>query len=155
MYTFKETLEKRSEKITESGCVIWTGAIELNGYGVITKNNKKLFVHRLAYTLHKGEIPANKHVLHSCDVSCCINPEHLRLGTPADNAKDREQRLRMKHVTGDANGKSKLTSAQVLAIKTRLLGTESYFRIARDYSVKAGTIQDIHNGRTWKEVKLS
>ena len=148
---FQKLLADKSTRIPETGCQIWLGATLTNGYGVVAPQRKQVYVHRIAYELHKGPIPAGAHVLHSCDIPSCINPDHLRLGTPADNAKDREDRKRMVHVTGVKNGRSVLTQEQVAEIKTRLQGTESFRSIARDYSVKWTTIQDIFNGRTWKD----
>lgn len=146
---FQKLLEEKSERIPETGCQVWMGAILQNGYGVIAPERKQVYVHRVSYEVYVGPISAGARVLHNCDVKTCINPKHLRLGTPADNAKDRELRGQMRHVTGEENGRSVLTLAQVLVIKERLQGTESYNHIARDYGVKPRTIQDIHTGRTW------
>lgn len=44
--------------------------------------------HRMAYALHYGVDPGEKHVLHRCDCDKCCNPYHLFLGTHADNMKD-------------------------------------------------------------------
>lgn len=148
---FQQLLDAKSVRITETGCQIWMGATLMNGYGIISPERKQLYVHRVSYELHNGEIPPNLCVLHSCDTPTCINPLHLRLGTAADNAQDREARGRMEHVVGERNGKSKLTLAQVQEIKKRLTGTESFRRIARDYAVSWKAIQDIFNGRTWKD----
>jgi hypothetical protein len=57
---------------------------------------RKDTAHQIAYSLINGYPPSGLHVLHSCDRPLCCNPNHLRLGTPADNAADRQFRGRSK-----------------------------------------------------------
>jgi len=80
------------EIVTESGCWIWMGATTKKGYGDIKyKADKKAShhrAHRLAYELHKGEIPKGMLVCHTCDIPGCINPSHLFVGTAQDNTDD-------------------------------------------------------------------
>jgi hypothetical protein len=72
-----------------SGCWIYMGNLDRYGYGRIstTANNPKP-AHRISYELHKGEIPCGLFVLHSCDNRCCVNPDHLRLGSHKDNMRE-------------------------------------------------------------------
>jgi hypothetical protein len=57
-------------------------------YPSITVNGKKQRLHRYTYEQHYGPIPDGYHVCHRCDVSRCIQPRHLFLGTQADNVQD-------------------------------------------------------------------
>jgi hypothetical protein len=79
------------------GCWLWTGATDKNGYGVLVHRGVHWRAHRAAWTLTHGPIPATLHILHGCDnPPCCRTdtPEHLRPGTPLDNAADRIARSR-------------------------------------------------------------
>lgn len=72
-----------------SGCWLWTGKTYLNGYGSMKINYKPRLAHRVAWEIFKGEIPTGLCVLHRCDIKCCVNPNHLFLGTHWDNQHDR------------------------------------------------------------------
>src|SRR3974390_1246612 len=83
-----------------NNCWLWTGATDLNGYGVIhTGNGCKLlkFAHRIAWQLTNCPIPDRLHVLHHCDVPLCCNPKHLFPGTQTDNMFDRDAKGRVRH----------------------------------------------------------
>lgn len=75
-----------------SGCYLWDGHTSTNGYGKLKRNGKMLYAHRYVYRLVHGEIPGDMFVCHHCDVPSCINPEHLFLGTHADNQADMKQK---------------------------------------------------------------
>ncbi len=78
-----------------SDCWIWPYSSTADGYGQLTFQNRKLKVHRRAYELAKGPIPSGRHILHSCDTPTCYNPQHLRIGTHADNMRDKAKRGRV------------------------------------------------------------
>ena len=56
----------------ESGCWLWAGYRDLDGYGILTLNRKHWRAHRAAWTLTHGQIPAGMLILHSCDTPACI-----------------------------------------------------------------------------------
>ncbi len=107
------TLQERfDEKVIAIGtrcCWLWTGAMGGHGYGSIRVSRGPtgtVLAHRVSYELHRGLIPKGEGphgtcVLHRCDNPLCVNPDHLFLGTHADNMRDRDQKGRAR---GGHNG---------------------------------------------------
>jgi len=88
-------------KVTKdpSGCWLWSAATSGNGahkYGWVTFNKRQYKAHRLAWILLVGEIPPGMSVCHRCDVPLCVNPDHLFLGTHAENMEDMHRKGRLK-----------------------------------------------------------
>lgn len=132
-----------------SGCWIWAGCVNSDGYGAIGINGKAIGAHRVAYEQFVGPIAKGMHVLHRCDVRPCVNPDHLYLGTHADNMGDREQRGRANHKRGAEHPEAKLTEDQVRAIR---VDPRLQRDIAASYGVSLALIGFIKTRRAWKHV---
>ena len=76
----------------KTGCWLWGGHKYRNGYGAIKAFGKMVLTHRFSYELHCGPIPDGCEILHSCDVKNCINPDHLRAGSRAENMREAAER---------------------------------------------------------------
>lgn len=83
-----------------TGCILWFGASDKDGYGKMCINRKHLRTHRIVYEMHYGPIPEGRIVQHSCDTPSCCNIDHLVLGTYLSNMQDkvRKGRLRNQHM---------------------------------------------------------
>lgn len=90
-----------------TGCWLWSAA-ERRGYGQFSvRRIYPCYAHRLICHIAHGEPPDGKpYALHSCDVPLCVNPDHLRWGSQADNIQDafRRKRLRWQHQTHCLHG---------------------------------------------------
>lgn len=96
----EEAFEKYVIRINES-CWDWKGAL-CQGYGHLNYYpEKNIPAHRVSWRIHYGNIPNGMHVLHKCDNRKCTNPNHLFLGTNADNVKDKINKGRQYKVLND------------------------------------------------------
>ncbi len=135
------------------GCWLWSGAIITNaGYGSFPMGGKSMAASRAAWLLYRGVIPAGLSVLHKCDVRACCNPDHLFLGTHRDNMADMKAKGRSHRLAGSAHPASRLDEERVAEIRQRLAMGHTQRAVAADCGVTAGTIQAIHEGRTWRSV---
>lgn len=136
--TILERFEEKYEAVTESGCWLWTAAVWGNErYGCFGYEGKMQSAHKLSLLLYKGiESSSDVHVCHKCDVTLCVNPEHLFIGSHSDNMKDMVEKGR--HRTG----REKLTEDdKEFARRMRTEGLEvkkiaEIFNIDRGYASK-------------------
>ena len=134
------------------GCWIWT-LCKRGPYGVVRLGGRKgrtIGAHRIAYELANGPIDDGLHVCHHCDNPPCVRPDHLFVGTPADNHKDRMSKgLRKPGTPGERHPSAKLNEAQVREIRA---ATGPYAEIASRFGIAEGTISNIRARRIWKSV---
>jgi hypothetical protein len=69
-------------------CWLWTAGCDAHGYGQFGIGRKVIYVHRFAYELLIGPIPATYRIDHRCHNTVCVNPQHLRLATIKQNAEN-------------------------------------------------------------------
>ena len=94
----RPAIERLAERLDRSGpgdCWIYTGgASTRSGHRQIWSDGKMVLAHRVAYEAAHGRIPDGLCVCHACDNPPCCNPDHLWLGTVADNNADRDRKGR-------------------------------------------------------------
>jgi len=151
MKTIAERIRDNYKYCEETGCWLWTASKDSWGYGHIRIDTVLTKAHRFMYSEHNGKIPEGLKVCHRCDTPACINPEHLFLGTDADNMKDRDQKGR--NAKGEMHGTSKLTEKDVIDIKNLLKTTDLKQReIAAIFNIGGDVISRIKTGNAWKHV---
>ena len=114
--------------------------VDYAGYGHYELEGKMIHSHRAAWIITNGPVPKGQHVLHKCDVRNCCNPEHLFLGTAADNALDRSKKGR---------SASKLTAEDVRKIKRSKL---TNMELSKRFGVGYTAIWSIKSGRLWRHI---
>lgn len=138
-------------EIQDSGCIIFQGSKDGQGYGRYWKNGKLKSVTRAIVALQLGyELPTSIDACHTCDNPSCINPEHLWAGTRTQNLLDASKK-------GRTQGKShplsnaKLDWEKVREIRQKLAAGERMKDVAEAYGVNPATIHTIKYHLTWKE----
>ena len=147
-------LERFEEKFRKTpGCWEWLASRLPFGYGQIMINKRPRVAHRISYSLYVGPIPDGMQVLHKCDNPPCVNPDHLWIGTHADNMKDKVLKGRSnnkeKGSPGEKNGRAKLTEINVRNIRS---STEQTKILAARYGVERTRIQKIRSNSSWKHL---
>ena len=142
-------------KVNKTGeCWIWTGSRNALGYGSFgIAGHKTELAHRTAWRLTNGEdLPSTVKVCHRCDNPPCVRPDHLFLGSQADNVADQIAKGRRHRTNGAKNGRAKLSVEQVLEIRRRYRpGEVRIIDLATEFNVSKSQIWNVVSGREWNE----
>lgn len=141
---------KKVKILSVEQCWDWTASINNCGYGSLTADRKSLKAHRVSYELKHGPIRNNLCVLHTCDNRKCVNPNHLFLGTNADNVADKTAKGRTARLCGEENPWRKLDNAIVLKLRAEddhCRGSAA--RLARKYGITYQLVWGILNRQRW------
>lgn len=125
---------------------------DMEGYGRILVDGKRVATHRLAWELKYGPILEGMCVCHHCDNPACCNPAHLFLGTPADNAHDRNEKGRSRGggMRGAENGNSKLTQEDVREMRhLHTTGRHSQAELSKRFGVTQAHVGRIVCRESW------
>lgn len=104
--------------------------------------------HRWMCILAHGNPAIGMEAAHSCGISQCVNPKHLRWATPAENSADKN--LHGTDNRGERNGKTKLTAADIAAIRNAPPGLRA---LMDKYGISKGCVSKIRSGQRWGHVE--
>lgn len=155
----QERFWAKVKKPTEpNGCWEWRAGTSHNGYGQFEtgsgrKDKKSVRAHRFSFSLHYAD-PGSLQVLHSCDNRRCVNPDHLFIGTNADNmrdmiAKGRDQKNSPK---GERQWNSALTSDDVKMIRRMWADGVAQVALARQLGVTRHCVYCICHRKSWTHI---
>ena len=138
---FEEKIEKDPNHI--DCCWVWSASLHPEGYGRFGLDGKTQKAHRVSYEIYKGSIPDGYCVCHTCDNPACVNPNHLFLGTVAENNADKTEKGR---------AAKKLSAIEVRKIRAALKIGCSLNTLANMFEVSRAMIVKIKHGRSWKGI---
>jgi hypothetical protein len=138
---------RRVDKTNESGCWPWTGSKDRAGYGHFVADGKSHGAHRYVYQRTNGPIPAGMFIMHTCDNPPCVNPAHLRLGTPRDNTAD----MIAKGRRTPALELFKLSAADVMAIRRSGAAERA---TAAQFGISRAQVNRIRSGQAWRHLPM-
>lgn len=142
----KKRVELDSYTVTELGCWEWRGSRDQRGYGRYSHPlGKRVKAHRAMWERERGPIPNGISVCHACDNPPCINPDHLFLGTQAQNMADAVRKDRWPRGLDHHNGK--LTDEQARSILVRRTAGERGADLAKEFGVSQQTVCNIFKRR--------
>jgi HNH endonuclease/helix-turn-helix, Psq domain len=141
-----------------TGCWLWVGAISDKGYAHVGVSAdgvyRTLSAAKVNFVRFKGTVPVGVEVRHTCDQPCCVNPEHLVLGTHTDNMRDMISRGRHRTFQGERHGRSVLTDAAVTMIRRSwATGSVTFAQLGRTFGVHYSTIVRVVKREGWTHVQ--
>lgn len=146
-----ERFWRHIEPDTNGGCWLWSGTLLDVGYGQFSVNRAKTSAHRFSWESLRGPIPSGMFICHRCDVRACVNPDHLFLGTQADNMRDAAHKGRVSR--GDNHLNAVVNETIVREIRALAEAGQKPAQIAKTYGLKRTTVGAIVRRRAWAHVQ--
>jgi len=136
-----------------NGCWEWSAARDKDGYGLYHVGKKQIQAHRFHAIAANIDIKG-KHVCHACDNPCCVNPDHLFIGSAKDNNVDKVNKGRQSK--GMKHGRSKLTDHAVREIKKEFLNPYhgQKIKLSKKYNISLTCLHRIAKNTAWTHIQL-
>lgn len=133
-------------------CWIWIGSPSGNGYGQLRFEGVTYRSNVLSYLINKGNIPARMYICHTCDNPICVNPNHLFVGTPSDNAKDRQQKGRGRPMDGENNSNNRFTKESIIQMRSMFQKGYLCNEIAHIFDTNPEYVRNVVKRKVWKDL---
>ena len=137
-------IHSRSRVNESTRCWEWTGCKNAAGYGKLGVGGKTMYAHRVSYLQHYGALPSESFVCHSCDNPSCVNPDHLFLGSPADNMADMAEKGR---------GTARLCAEDVRRVREQRLFGATVRDLAMQWGMSHQCMRKVISGRSYAHVE--
>lgn len=154
--------------VQPNGCWLWSGHPS-SRYPAFRFHGRRESVHRVSWMIYRGPIPAGIEVCHDCpagDNTRCVNPDHLFLGTQADNLQDMAAkgrhgaqrdpaaftaRLALVRTAkqGEENPAAKLTEADVIELRNLRAVGLSYSSLVDHFGISKSQVSRICKYQSW------
>jgi len=140
-------IKNKEYNYLKTQCWIWEGGIDKNNYGKVFESG----AHRYSWLSSRLRDIKQKYLIrHTCDNPICVNPFHLRQGTPAQNLRDMVERGRS--LKGEKHPDAVLTDNDVRDILTSLHNGITITVLAKKYKVSEASISPIFKRKTWTHI---
>jgi hypothetical protein len=141
----------------KNACWEWTAGLNKWGYGKFFINIEggieRIFTaSRISYFISNNHYPSDLNVLHRCDNRKCVNPNHLFLGTHAENSKDMIDKGRCSNQKGENNGGVKHSKELILEIRAKHKKGKSQNSLAKEYGFNSGYVSRIIRRVIWDSI---
>lgn len=148
---YKASFQKHIYHEPNSGCWLWSGADNGNGYGKF----RGKYAHRIAYEIANGPIQNNLHIDHLCRVPCCVNPDHME---PVSNKENARRGLAGHHMKNGRAPRQEnhrmavMTSDLVASLRSDCNAGMSQYAAAKKYGISQPTVSQIMRNVTWRNI---
>jgi hypothetical protein len=156
VWTFERRIIQFWKKVQKTDtCWIWIGAVASGRYGMYNG----MGAHKFAYQVTTGTtVPDGFVVMHMCDNPICVNPSHLKIGTPKDNSIDMRDKGRNAVFLGEYHGSSKLKEEDVLYIRANYVKGNRWKpgnskELATKFGIHRSHVYAIANNKQWQWLK--